>query len=239
MSGVTQRVLTLAIMTSTAAVSLPGCGANYLEEQAPQSPVEEAQLLMEREEYLEARRALEEWLSSHPDDEKARALFAATFAAEAGIAIIDLTKKTLSGSDQSEEDLIKSILPEATDDNLALVRRAKSEIDLIPIALRNADINLEETVYTAAFVLMFLENLAASTELPTLEQAAELLETLDSAESLARANNIPSQEFEKIRAEIDDSDGANDQEKINSYLEKFKAENGETLPDLPPESALQ
>lgn len=233
MRFLTRSALALTLMTSASVLPLAGCGVNYLEDQAPQSPVEEAQLLMEKEEHLEARRVLEEWLSSNPDDAKARALFAATFAAEAGIAIIDLTKKTLEGGAQSDEDLIKSILPQSTDSNLALVRRAKNEIELIPGELRNADIDLEATVYTAAFLLMFLDNLASSNELPSLEEAVELLESLDEAETLARENNIPPQEIEKIRAEINGSDGANDQEKINSYLEKVRAENGGTLPDVP------
>jgi hypothetical protein len=233
MARLRSTLWTLCLMACSPAALWVGCGGNYLEKRAPESPIEKAQLLMEDDAFLQARQILATWLESNPDDAQARALYASTYAAEAGVAIIDLTQNSLNGGQQSDQDLIKSILPEATDAHLELVRTAKAEIESIPVEMRNGDMDLQATVYAAAFLLLFIDNLAASTDSPTPEEAAELLTSLDEAEELMRENNLPPTEIAKVRAEIAQSAGATEQEKINSYLEKVRAENGGELPTPP------
>lgn len=221
-------------LLATFSLFTPGCGTNKLKNRAPKSDVEEAQILMENGKYPEARTLLEAHLAKTADDYKAVALLAASYAAEIGLSVIEISKKSLSGGNQAKQDLIAQVLPEATDENIAYAKQAKLIILSIPDAVRNADMKFGATLYVTAYTLLLLEQFKLNPTVPTPEQAADFLESIDDAATLASANNIPTEKIQSARNEILREPGATDAEKLNSYLEKAKSRNGGTLPSPPP-----
>ncbi len=226
------RAICLSLTLLAAFVA--SCATNFLEPQAPSSPVEEAQLLLVQEKFADARALLEAFLSQNPNDAKAGALFATTFAGEAGVSIIVLTERTLnSGGGAGEDEILQSILPDATDANIALIRRAKEEIESIPEAARNSDITFEATIYSTAFLFLSLENLVNSAAPPTPEQAREIIKSVAQASELAEQSGVPAEQIEKAQAEIANAPGDTDEEKLDNYLDKLREENGGVLPEVP------
>lgn len=210
------------------------CGSNQLKNRAPKSEVEQAQILMEKGKYAEARALLASHLAKTGDDYKAVALLAASYAAEIGLSVIEITEKSLSTGKKSQQDLITQVLPEATDANVSIAKQAKSIILSIPEAVRNADMKFGATLYVTVYTMLLLEQFKLNPTVPTPEQAAEFLESIDKAAALAAANNIPAEKIQAAKAQIANEPGATDAEKLNSYLEKAKARNGGTLPTPQP-----
>ena len=201
------------------------CGVNQMKNKAPASPVEEAQLLLEKGDYLGAREKLSNHLENKPEDYKATALLASTFAAEAGISILDLFERSLNAAGEDQKDIIEELVPAATEVNIALIRTARNLIAPIPADAKEADIAFGETIYVSVYTLMLVKKLSIKEEPPTLEDALEMIESLDSAIELAEKNNIPTAKAEEVKSAIAAEPGATEQEKLKSYLDKVKAKN--------------
>jgi hypothetical protein len=231
------RILTFVFVSFVLALLAPACGNNKLKDRAPKSDVEEAQILLEKGKYPEARTLLEAHLAKSADDYKAVALLAASYAAEIGLSVIEISEKSLSSGNKSQQDLISQLLPEATQENVAVAKQAKSIILSIPETVRNADMKFGATLYVTAYTLLLLEQFKLNPTVPTPEQAAEFLDSIDKAATLAAANNIPTEKIQSAKAQIANEPGATDAEKLNSYLEKAKARNGGTLPTSQPSAS--
>lgn len=210
--------------------SAAGCGPNRLQDRAPETPVEDAQVLLENGHYTEARTLLEPYLVAHPDDHRARALLAASHAAEAGINLYALAESTLSNPGQTQEDLIAPLVPEPTASAIASVRLARTIISAVPADLRTPDIGLGATVYSAIYTLLLIKQLTSSTTAPTAEQALEVLQSLDDAAVLAAANGVPASQIAEAREQIRALPGATDAEKLAAYIAEQKAKSGGSLP---------
>jgi hypothetical protein len=217
---------------------LAQCGPNRLEPQAPESPFEQAQNHMEAGRYEAAKQLLEQHLARTPQDHNARALLAACHAAQAGVSVFAILESSLgtSGTPQSNEngnsegDLVASLVPEPTDSNREFMKSARDIIQSIPESNRVGDIAVAATLYVSVWTILTLKSLAASSTPPTLEEALEVIESLDDAAALATANGIPSAQIDGVRSQIAGESGANDAERLSSYLARVKSQNGGVLP---------
>lgn len=220
-----KSILTFSLITLAPIHFCAACGQNQLKARAPASPYEEAQNKMENGDYLSARTLLEAIIEENPHNERAIALLAATYAAEVGISIIDLTEKGLQ-SDSAADSGLASIVPDATEVNLQIVKTAKDLIITIPEENRVQDMSLGATIYVTVYGIMLITYLAQSDHIPTPEDLLEIISSLDQASELASANGIPADQINAIQAAIESQSGETNEDKVSAYLEQVRVQGG-------------
>lgn len=220
------------------AAVLLGLGAcstreNAFESQAPDSLYEQAQLDMEEGshgDYHAAQEKLEQFLSENPNHSKARALLAASLAAQSGIIIFNLAAETLSGEGgESPIEKLKRVLPEPTAENLALVRAAAEQMALIPRTEMTPEMIYAAGLYSMARGILLMKILTASVENlthVTLEDAEEFVGSLlTAAEYFAGAQSDAVDSIREALSETVDasteSDGTVSVDRVKSYLDDF------------------
>lgn len=208
----------LALLLALTAISSTSCGKNVVEKYAPENDQEKAELDLEQGNFATAQERLERVLSSTPENDKARSLLAAAYAARAGITTLGLIKNAASASSSggSGVKVYTSILPTATDAALAFMALACDAMAAIPADNRTTEMKLQYSLFFSSYALLqikyFTDNPDRVASL-SIEDATKLITTLAKASeaggssplstavtSVATAlNQAPGSSLEKVK----------------------------------------
>ena len=217
---------------------LPGCSKNAYDKVAPSDSQETAQRQMESGDYEGAQRTLETLLESQPELYSARSLLAASFAAQAGISILQIIQKAASSPTQSSgqtsgqaagSSFLTAFLPEASLLSIEKMEKAVEEMSKIPSISLTSNMKLQSSLLLTLLPLMRLKYLASNPSILqnlTPEQALELLQKISS--DLSQAVAIQGQDsgplaksIQQVNQKIGEANGENSKEKLAQAVQKL------------------
>ncbi len=212
------------------------CGTNKLEKKAPPNLQEQAELDMEAAKYSDAESKLMQFLEKYPDNYKARSLLAASIAAQGGVIMLKLITQAgssagsgSSGGGSATQNLI-NFLPDATDTNLALLKRSCTQMNSIPQDLRGEEMKLQggvfNTMYAMLLLKVFLKNPEKLLDLDPAQAAALLTDLASSlgaaSESFGQSPSGFTQATSQLSSKLASAEGTDSKEKLAAFVAKIK-----------------
>lgn len=221
------------------------CSTNVFEEADKKDPGEKATKYLETDKPQLAIDLLEPLVASDPTNYRLTALLAAAYAQNSGIETFKLIKNLIKkpeGEDGEEQaggaiGAMFTVLPEATQSNIAGLAKAISTMELIPASERKSADTFLLSLYISASVSLQAKSFDKDgdgkltiEELQTLtEQDAEnLINSISSAADLAKAiggvdgqgaeSSAASEKVQGVFDAIQAQDGADNSEKLKNYL---------------------
>ncbi len=230
-----QKQITAIILAATTVIA---CSSNTFSSLDAADPAEQAVVEMEKGKPQKAIDLLEKNLRDDPDNYQWISLLSAAYAQKFGIDTLSFAERLATGTafDGSANAItaMYSILPDATDDNIAGITYAndllltipeadRTEADHFKLALLSmAEMSIRTKKYdTNGDGVLSAEELLA---MGSGDATAILGALLNSAEALAfaNANGVNSEQaaeaITQIQSEIASQPGANDEEKLRNYL---------------------
>lgn len=214
------------------------CGTNKLEKKAPPNLQEQAELDMEASKYSDAELKLTDFLLKYPDNYKARSLLAASIAAQGGVIMLKLITQAGtsassgsggSGGGSATQNLI-NFLPDATDTNLALLKRSCTQMNSIPQDLRGEEMKLQggifNTMYAMLLLKVFLKNPEKLLDLDPAQAAAILTDLASSlgaaSQSFGQSSSGFTQATSQLSSKLERAEGTDSKEKLAAFVSKIQ-----------------
>lgn len=211
------------------------CGTNKLEKKAPPNLQEQAELDMEAAKYSDAELKLTDFLLNYPDNYKARSLLAASIAAQGGVIMLKLitqagtSASSGSGGGSATQNLI-NFLPDATDTNLALLKRSCTQMNSIPQDLRGEEMKLQggifNTMYAMLLLKVFLKNPEKLLDLNPAQAAAILTDLASSlgaaSQSFGQSSSGFTQATSQLSSKLESAVGTDSKEKLAAFVSKIQ-----------------
>lgn len=223
-----------------------GCGNNSLKQFEKEDAAEDAAIELENEDPDKAIEILDEAIADDPENWKLISMLSAAYAQKAEVDLLDLalnmaitsTDDTDSASteDQTELAQLWEYLPPATDANLTNADTAVNLLRSIPQAERTQADHFKLALLSTASLSLRLKSFdlngdgqlsAAELARIGLEDASAVLSGIaGAAEAIGYAGeqgenaDVAAETIASIAAEIEDTPGDTDQEKIQNYFEQ-------------------
>lgn len=239
------KSLTKKFMLFVVLGAFTACGSNPYKSYEEKDPAEDATVALENNDANKAISILTDALEADPDNVIYKSVLALAYAQRAGIDPLTIAQKMGTSSSSSSTSSgngltsLFSIMPDATDANIADVDVAVALLYSIPTAQRiSADILKLAMFQVAAMTLRSKQldtdgdGVLSTAELlqMTPESAVAILSQLAAAAgiysgstSTSTTDKAASEQISKIQTTIQDQPGATDQEKLQSYLGKTSA----------------
>jgi hypothetical protein len=211
------------------------CGTgNQLASYAPEDLLAQAELDMEAgpsdpTRYVTANEKLARYLAANPTNTNARSLYAASFAAQAGITLIGIVTKMMDGamggggdggggggsSGSDSMALLEGLVGEATAANVDLLKNASENMLVIDQSVQTASMKYQTGIFQSMYATLLVKKLKndfTSGGTIDINNAQELLESLIASKDLLK-----------------DGATAPVSEAIGAVLTKIQTDNGGTL----------
>jgi hypothetical protein len=208
---------------------LVSCGqSNKLASYAPVDLLAQAELDMEAgptdpARYAAANKKLETYLAANPTDINARSLYAASFAAQAGITLVGIVTKMATGamsgasggSSADPMSLLETFVGDASEANVSYLKSASENMIAIDMAAQTSSMKYQTGIFQSMYGVILAKKLKDDlTNIGTIDinNAQALLDALLASKDILK-------------------DGATAPmgEAINQALAKIQADNGGTL----------
>jgi hypothetical protein len=233
------------VKTLASAVSLflfvfvvASCGqSNKLASYAPADLLAQAELDMEAgptdpARYVAANKKLETYLASNPTDISARSLYAASFAAQAGVTLVGIITKMVSGAvgggggggSEDPMSLLETFVGDATEANVALLKNASENMVAIDIATQTSSMKYQTGIFQSMYGVLLTKKLKDDfTNIGTIDinNAQALLDALLASKDLLKdgATAPLSQEIDSVLTKIQtDNGGTLDAAAIDAWI---------------------
>ena len=236
----TIKNLFFAVLT----VSITTCGANPFDTYEESDPAEDATVALEEGNPNKAISILTKALQSDPNNYQYISILALAYAERAGIDALTLAQKMASNSsatsvaDQSSHGVTSlfSVMPAATDTNIADVDTAVSLMISIPsenrtsadvlkiamyqtasLTLRTKKYDLDgDGVITAAEIL----GMTSSDATTIISQLASAAEAFSGGSSTSEVDQAAASQITTIQSAIGQCPGTNQEEQLKNYMSK-------------------
>ena len=226
---------------------LTSCGANPYKSYEKKDPAEDATVALENNDADKAISILTSALEGDPGNTTYMSILALAYAQHAGIDPLTLAQK-MGGSTSSTATSAASgngltslfgIMPDATDANISDVDTAVSLLLAIPTAQRITADTLKLAMFQIASMTLRskqldtdgdgvlspseLLHMSPSSAKAILSQLASAASAYSGSSTSSTTDQAAAAQITKIQTAIQAEPGANDQEKLQSYLAKTKS----------------
>ncbi len=207
------------------------CGQeNKLASYAPVDLLAQAELDMEAgvkdpARYVAANQKLEAYLASHPSDISARSLYAASFAAQAGITLVGIVTKMATGAlsggggggggSSDPMSLLEGFVGDATTANVAFLKNASDNMIAIDVSAQTSSMKYQTGIFQSMYGVILAKKLKddlSNVGTIDINNAQALLDALLASKDILK-----------------DGATAPMSEAIDQALAKIQADNGGTL----------